>query len=232
MTAQLHGVGEVGIHVVERYKQLHLPLIFLLSIQKSLKTSNLTPISTPTQPNPPPKLPNMSMTLEEANSTPRLPKPFPNIPDNVLQQFSMSGKVTAITGASAGIGWAVAEAIAEAGGHVALLYNSNPEAIAKGLKLAELHNVQVKAYQLEVSDPKRVEETINRIVRDFGRLDVFVANAGMAISKPLTETSVEEYRRLMEVNSMLFPLFFFSPRCWDDGEVRLRMDLTLPTFSP
>ncbi|EMF12483.1 NAD(P)-binding protein [Sphaerulina musiva SO2202] len=141
------------------------------------------------------------MTLEETNSTPRLPKPFPNIPDNVLQQFSMSNKVTAITGASAGIGWAVAEAIAEAGGHVALLYNSNSEAIAKGLKLAELHNVQVKAYQLEVSDPKRVEETINRIVRDFGRLDVFVANAGMAISKPLIETSVEEYRRQMEVNT-------------------------------
>lgn len=164
------------------------------------------------------------MTLEEANSTPRLPKPFPNIPSNVLQQFSMSNKVTAITGASAGIGWAVAEAIAEAGGHVALLYNSNSDAIAKGLKLAELHNVQVRAYQLEVSDPKRVEETINSIVRDFGRLDVFVANAGMAISKPLTETSVEEYRRQMEVNSEFSPLFFFSPRCWDDGEVRLRMD--------
>lgn len=157
------------------------------------------------------------MTLEEANSTPRLPKPFPNIPDNVLQQFSMSNKVTAITGASAGIGWAVAEAIAEAGGHVALLYNSNPEAIAKGLKLAELHHVQVKAYQLEVSDPKKVEETINQIVRDFGRLDVFVANAGMAISKPLTETSVEEYRRQMEVNSMFFPLSFFPPMLgWTD----------------
>lgn len=171
------------------------------------------------------------MTLEEANSTPRLPKPFPNIPSNVLQQFSMSNKVTAITGASAGIGWAVAEAIAEAGGHVALLYNSNPEAIAKGLKLAELHHVQVKAYRLEVSNPERVEETINRIVGDFGRLDVFVANAGMAISKPLTETSVEEYRRQMEVNSMFFPLFFLPLRCWDDGEVRLRMELTLPPFS-
>lgn len=156
------------------------------------------------------------MTLEETNSTPRLPKPFPNIPDNVLQQFSMSNKVTAITGASAGIGWAVAEAIAEAGGHVALLYNSNPEAIAKGLKLAELHNVQVKAYQLEVSDPKRVEETINSIVRDFGRLDVFVANAGMAISKPLMETSVEEYRRQMEVNSM-FSLLVSPPMLgWTD----------------
>lgn len=180
------------------------------------------------------------MTLEEANSTPRLPKPFPNIPDNVLQQFSMSNKVTAITGASAGIGWAVAEAIAEAGGHVALLYNSNSEAIAKGLKLAELHHVQVKAYQLEVSDPKRVEETINEIVRDFGRLDVFVANAGMAISKPLTETSVEEYRRQMEVNSMFFPLFFsplmlgwtdFAPPLFSQPMVSFIKPNTPVTFS-
>ena len=141
------------------------------------------------------------MSLEDANATPRQPKPFPNIPDNVLQQFNMSGKVTAITGASAGIGWAVAEAIAEAGGDVVLLYNSNDEAIAKGAKLAEQHGVKVKAYQLEVSDPVKVEKTINQIVEDFGRLDVFVANAGMAISKPLTETSIEEYRKQMEVNS-------------------------------
>lgn len=205
MTAQLHGVGEVGIPVVERY-------ISHSSSYSPFKNPSKLPTSLPypLQPNPThrPNFQNMSMTLEEANSPPRHPKPFPNIPDNVLQQFSMSNKVTAITGASAGIGWAVAEAIAEAGGHVALLYNSNSEAIAKGLKLAELHHVQVRAYQLEVSDPKRVEETINRIVRDFGRLDVFVANAGMAISKPLTETSVEEYRRQMEVNSMFFPLFF------------------------
>ncbi|KAI5363664.1 Putative short-chain dehydrogenase/reductase SDR, NAD(P)-binding domain superfamily [Septoria linicola] len=103
----------------------------------------------------------------------------------------MKGKVTAITGASAGIGWAVAEAIAEAGGDVVLLYNSNDSAITKGAKLAEQHGIKAKAYQLEVSDPRKVEKTINQIVEDFGRLDVFVANAGMAISKPTTETSIE-----------------------------------------
>lgn len=143
----------------------------------------------------------MSMTLEDANATPRQPKPFPNTPDNVLQQFSMKGKVAAITGASAGIGWAAAEAIAEAGGDVALLYNSNDEAISKGAKLAELHGIRAKAYQLEVSSSDRVDKVVEQIVADFGRLDVFVANAGMAISKPLLETSDEEYRKQMEVNS-------------------------------
>lgn len=141
------------------------------------------------------------MTLEDANATPRQPKPFPNIPDNVLQQFSMKGKVAAITGASAGIGWAAAEAIAEAGGDVALLYNSNDEAISKGAKLAELHGIRAKAYQLEVSGSDRVDKVVEQILADFGRLDVFVANAGMAISKPLLETTDEEYRKQMEVNS-------------------------------
>lgn len=65
-----------------------------------------------------------------------------------------------------------------------------------------MHGIRAKAYQLEVSDPAKVEQTISRITEDFGRLDVFVANAGMAISKPLLETSVDEYRKQMSVNGM------------------------------
>ncbi len=52
------------------------------------------------------------------------PRPFPNTPSNVLEQFQMKGKVAAVTGAADGIGYAVAEAYAEAGADVALLYNS------------------------------------------------------------------------------------------------------------
>lgn len=140
------------------------------------------------------------MSLEDVQAAPRQPKPVPDTPTNVLAQFSMKGKVTAITGASDGIGWAVAEAIAEAGGHVALLYNSNDAAVRKGPKLAQEHGVQVKAYQLEVTEPAKVEATINQISSDFGRLDVFVANAGMAISKAITEQTIEEYRKQMSVN--------------------------------
>ena len=141
----------------------------------------------------------MSMTIEEAGVH-REPRPAPSIPDNVLQQFSMKGKVVAITGASDGIGFAVAEAMAEAGGDVALWYNSNDAAISKGAQLAEKHGIRAKAYQVEVSDPAKVQEAVTQVVEDFGKLDVFVANAGMAISKPITETTVEEYRKQMSVN--------------------------------
>ena len=57
-----------------------------------------------------------------------------------------------------------------------------------------------QAYQVAVTDPKRVEEVVAEIVKDFGKLDVFVANAGMANSKPVLDMSIEEYRQLMGVN--------------------------------
>lgn len=144
----------------------------------------------------------MSMTVEDVNApgAHREPRPFPNTPENVLQQFSMKSKVAAVTGASDGIGLAVAEAIAEAGGNVALLYNSNPNAVSAAAKLAQQHGITAKAYQLDISDPATVESTINQIASDFGRLDVFVANGGAANSKPILEQSIEEYRHLVSVN--------------------------------
>ena len=139
------------------------------------------------------------MSIEDA-ATPRKARPTPNIPDNVMEQFSMKGKVVAVNGASDGIGFAIAEAMAEAGGDVALWYNSNDAAISKGSQLAQKHGISARAYQVQVSDAGRVQEAIGDVVRDFGKLDVFVANAGMGISKSITETTLEEYRKLMEVN--------------------------------
>lgn len=52
------------------------------------------------------------------------PRPFPNTPANVLEQFKLSGKVVVVTGAADGIGFAVAEAMAESGANVAMWYNS------------------------------------------------------------------------------------------------------------
>lgn len=67
----------------------------------------------------------MSMSLEDCTKVrDGFPRPFPNIPANVNQQFRMDGKVVVVTGAADGIGYAVAEAMAEAGGQVALWYNS------------------------------------------------------------------------------------------------------------
>lgn len=143
----------------------------------------------------------MSMTIEETQ-TPRqgFPKPVPNTPSNVLEQFKLSGRVAIITGGADGIGLAVAEAYAEAGANVALWYNSNKAAITRAEELAKQHNIKAKAYQVEVSQPEKVRAAIKEVVSDFGKVDIFVANAGMAISKPILEQTIEEYKRQMEVN--------------------------------
>ena len=152
----------------------------------------------------------------------RTPNPTPDTPTNVLEQFKLNGKVVAITGASDGIGFAVAEGMAEAGGNLALFYNSNSAAIQKGADLAAKHGVKVQAYQVEVSEPEKVKEAIEKVVKDFGKLDVFVANAGMAISKPITEQTVEEYKKQMSVNGEYCPFrasFLLNPFMKDYGLV-------------
>lgn len=141
----------------------------------------------------------MSMSLEDA-LVPREPKPAPNTSDSVFAQLMMVGKVVAITGAADGIGFAVAEAMAEAGADLALWYNTNDAAIGKAKELESRYNIKANAYQVEISNPEAVESAMRKIVQDFGKLDVFIANAGMAISKPITEQSIEEYKKQMSVN--------------------------------
>ncbi|KAL4982900.1 hypothetical protein BDW68DRAFT_182102 [Aspergillus falconensis] len=143
----------------------------------------------------------MSMTHENcAVMRDGFPRPVPNTPSNVLEQFKMTGKTIVVTGAADGIGYAVAEAMAEAGGDVALWYHSNDAAIAKAEGLAKEHGVRAVAYKVDVSNPDAVQSTISTVVKDFGKIDVFVANAGMAISKPLLSQTLPEYKKQLSVN--------------------------------
>jgi sorbose reductase len=68
----------------------------------------------------------MSMTIQDsALAREGFPRPFPNTPSNVLEQFRLDAKVVVVNGAADGIGLAVAQAMAEAGASVALWYNSS-----------------------------------------------------------------------------------------------------------
>lgn len=143
----------------------------------------------------------MSMSIEECQTPrPGFPKPVPNTPTNIMQQFSMAGKVIIVTGAAEGIGGAVADAMAEAGGDVALWYNTNPAANTRAATLAQQHSVRTKTYSVDISDAAAVEKAMQAVVSDFGKIDVFVANAGTGDSKPLLEQTLESYHALMKVN--------------------------------
>ncbi|KAJ8110325.1 hypothetical protein OPT61_g6804 [Boeremia exigua] len=140
----------------------------------------------------------MSMSIDECQTPrPGFPKPMPSGPTNVLEQFSMKGKVIVVTGAAEGIGGAVADAMAEAGGNVALC---NPEAEKRASRLAQEYSVKTKAYSVNITSAPAVESTLAQVVADFGKVDVFVANAGTGDSQPLLDQTLDAYRNLMAVN--------------------------------
>ncbi|KIL86373.1 hypothetical protein FAVG1_10202 [Fusarium avenaceum] len=117
-----------------------------------------------------------------------------------MEQFKMTGKVVVVTGGADGIGYAVAEGMAEANAHVVLWYNSNDAAVQRANDLGKKHNIKTAAYKVDVSNPEEIQATIKSVIDDFGRIDVFVANAGMAISKPILEQTLPEFEKQMSVN--------------------------------
>ncbi|CAO1616703.1 unnamed protein product [Sympodiomycopsis kandeliae] len=141
----------------------------------------------------------MSMSIEEC-ATPRQPRPAPNTPNDVFSQLRLDGKVAAVTGAADGIGYAAVEAFIEGGAKVAMVYRSNEKAAVEKAAALNKAGHEVRTYKCDVADHEAVQALVQNIVKDFGRLDVMVANAGMAISKPILDQTVDEYRKQMSVN--------------------------------
>lgn len=134
----------------------------------------------------------MSVTSHLNTDIGPLPAKAPELPNNVFDMFSLKGKVASITGSSRGIGLAIAECYCQAGADVAIWYNSKPsDDTAK--ELSEKYKVKVKAYKCDVTDYKQVKEVILQQQKDFGTIDIFVANAGVPWTKgPMIEVEEED----------------------------------------
>ncbi|KAJ4256928.1 hypothetical protein NW762_009024 [Fusarium torreyae] len=142
----------------------------------------------------------MSMTYEDCR-TPRPARPTPNVADNVLRQFKMTDRVCIITGASRGIGLAVAEGLAEAGAHVVLVYSSHNRSMnEKASSLAQRHGVKVLNIRCDVTDFEAVRRLVLRVSEELGKVDVFIANAGTCDPKPILEQSLDDYHAQINVN--------------------------------
>lgn len=131
----------------------------------------------------------------------QLPLPKPKLDGNVLKLFSLKGKVASITGSSSGIGFYVAEAFAQAGADVAIWYNSKVS-IEKAESLSKKYGVRSKAYKCNISDAEQVEKVINDVEKDFGTIDIFVANAGVPWkSGPILDTNgYEDWKKIIDLN--------------------------------
>jgi sorbose reductase len=118
---------------------------------------------------------------------------------NVLSLFRLNGKVAVITGGTRGIGWDAARAMAEAGAHVALIYTSYPDPTTRVTEIQSL-GVTCRAYQSNISDPSSISETLDKVVADFGKIDIVIANAGVCKHTDSLEYTVEYWRQETGIN--------------------------------
>ncbi len=117
-------------------------------------------------------------------------------PNDPLAAFRLDGEVAVVTGAASGIGAAIALGLARVGARVALVDRDLDGATAVAREIGG----EAQAWQLEVTDAAAVQRVFAEIARRWGRLDVLVNSAGIAIRKPALELAPAEWDRVMGVN--------------------------------
>lgn len=112
----------------------------------------------------------------------------------------LSGKVILVTGSSKGIGAAVAKKLATAGAKVIVNYSgSQPDADAVVENIIKAGGSAI-AIQADVSKAEQVKELFDKAIAVYGKIDVLVNNAGIMITKPIKDTSDEDFTRQFDIN--------------------------------
>lgn len=113
--------------------------------------------------------------------------------------FSLAGKVALVTGASRGLGFAMAEALAREGAHVVLNSRHGDEVAAAAAKLTA-KGYEASALAFDVSDAAAIKTAVAGIGQTHGRLDILVNNAGVQHREPLTDWQDEDFDRVVAIN--------------------------------
>ena len=117
----------------------------------------------------------------------------------ILDNFSLEGKIALVTGASYGIGFAIASAYAEAG--ATIVFNDiKQELVDKGLKAYEEKGIKAHGYVCDVTDEEQVNSLVEKIEKEVGVIDILVNNAGIIKRIPMCEMKASEFRQVIDVD--------------------------------
>jgi NAD(P)-dependent dehydrogenase (short-subunit alcohol dehydrogenase family) len=129
---------------------------------------------------------------------------------SILDLFRLDGRVAIVTGASAGLGVAFAEALAEAGADVALGARRVDRLQQTKAGVAERGRRAI-AVATDVADPDSCQGLVDAAMNEFGRVDILVNNAGVGTAVPATRETTEQFRQVIDVN--LNGCYWMAQRC-------------------
>jgi gluconate 5-dehydrogenase len=113
--------------------------------------------------------------------------------------FDLQGKVALVTGASRGLGWAMAQALARSGAHV-VLNARDPVALEARVATLRGEGLSGESAAFDVTDAEAVARCVSGMLAQHGRLDILVANAGINHRAPLGDFALADFQRVMNTN--------------------------------
>lgn len=117
----------------------------------------------------------------------------------MINKFALDGKIALVTGASYGIGMALAKAMAAAGARI-VFNDINAEMVAKGIAEYKACGIQAHGYVFDVTDEEAVNAHIAQITKEVGVIDILVNNAGIIKRIPAVEMSAKDFRQVIDID--------------------------------
>lgn len=127
---------------------------------------------------------------------------------SIMESFSLSGKVAIVTGASRGLGQAMAIALAEAGADIVGVSGSSDQTETR--KTVESLNRRYLELRIDLKDSSKTSSIVDKSVERFGKVDILVNNAGIIRRAPATQYAEKDWDEVMTVN--LKSVFLLSQR--------------------
>jgi len=118
---------------------------------------------------------------------------------NFTQKFSLEGKTALITGASYGIGFAIATAYAEAGANI-VFNDINQDAVNRGLAAYAEKGIKAHGYVCDVTDEDGIIAMVAQIEKEVGLIDILVNNAGIIKRVPMHEMPAKDFRQVIDID--------------------------------
>lgn len=118
---------------------------------------------------------------------------------NILDKFSLKGKIALITGASYGIGFGIAQSYAEAGAEI-VFNDIKQELVDKGIAAYKEIGITAHGYVCDVTREEQVQDMLSKIEAEVGSIDILVNNAGIIKRIPMCDMSVSDFRQVIDVD--------------------------------